>query len=586
MSRHRRTGAGPGAAKTQGMRSLLAATTALSLTLLAAPAVAQEQATVTEEMAYCASLGAKRPGYASTATYVEHLAGRFRAAGLDTRVEQFHVPRYDVEAERIEVVGAGARRVPGEVFAFSGTGTVQAPVVYVGTGRAQEYAGKDVRGKIVLVDRNEAFHRTAQLREVEAQGGAAMLYVSGTPDNLVQTGTVRFAQDTPARLVAMTVGMDDGAALKDQLDAGPLTMRLSVRASRVDAVGKNVIGVRKGTTHPDRYVVVAGHHDSWHGGAVDNCSGMGSLLQLVEQTRDLDPAYTVVYAAWDAEEIGLTGSYDFVRRHPDVVDRTVVVENLEMTSAATYAGGQQLPTSLLNLMFGTTSPAMNAVVYGAATRAGFTPVPTTANGVRSISGGIIPTDLQPFYARGVQGFSTFSSSPYYHTTQESPDKIDPASHVRVTDCLRNVLTDLQAVPPQALALREVPRVVVTAPAKAAAGQAVPVTVTVTDPAGRAVDDVGVRVLVNQRDHWAVTAGAATPLGGGRYRYTVPAGTTKADTTWLTATVDEQLYQAQGFAKVDQTVRAAAPAATASSRPVAAPAASAPSSGSLPSTGGT
>jgi len=46
--------------------------------------------------------------------------------------------------------------------------------------------------------------------------------------------------------------------------------------------------------------------------------------------------------------------------------------------------------------------------------------------VRSISGGVIPTDLQPFYTAGVQGFSTFSSTPYYHTTEDLPDKIDPA----------------------------------------------------------------------------------------------------------------------------------------------------------------
>lgn len=560
----------------------LALTCATVPLLVSGPVAAQEESTATREMTFCASLGEKRPGYKSTETYVRHLAQRLRAAGLDTRIETFHLPRFDVSTERIEVVGDLARVVPGEAFAYSGTGTVEAPVVYVGVGRPHDYSGVDAEGKIVMVDRNEAFHRSSQLSEVAARGGAAMLYISGAPDNLVQTGTVRFAQETPVDLPAMTVGSQDGATLKNQLKAGGLTMRLTVDAERVDAVGRNVIGVRRGRTYPDKHIVVAGHHDTWHGGAVDNCSGMGSLLQVVEQTRNLDPAYTVVFAAWDAEEVGLTGSYDFVRRHPDVVDSTVVVQNLEMTSAATYFGGSRLPTSLLNLMFGTTSPAMNAVVYEAAARAAFTPVPTTANGVRAVSGGIIPTDLQPFYARGVQGFSTFSSSPYYHTREEAPDKIDPASHVRVTDYLRNVLTDLQAVPPQALALREIPSVTVEAPARAAPGAQVPVTVTVTDPLGRPVDGVDVRVLVNQRDHWALTAGAAKPLGAGRYSYVVPAGLAAADTTWLTATVNEELYQAQGFASVDQTGGQAAAAPTAVP-PARTPAVRA--GRSLPATGG-
>lgn len=369
-----------------------------------AAAAAPAEDMVTREMRYCASLGAKPPGKASTRTYARHLVDRFEKAGLRTRTETFHLPRYDVSRQRIEVVGQGARRVPGETFTYGGTGVVNANVVDVGVGRPHDYAGKNVRGKIVMVERNESYHRTSQLTQVEAHGGAAMLYVSGAPDNLVQTGTVRWAQDRPARIPTMTVGSRDGAQLRDQLGSSGLRMRLEVQAERVDSVGRNVIGVRRGTVHPDKYIVVAGHYDNWHAGAVDNCSSMGSLLKIIQATRNLDPAYTVIFAAWDAEEIGLTGSYDFVRRHPRIVDNTVVNENLEMTSASTHVAGQQLPTNLVNLMIGTTSPAMNTVVYGAATRAGFTPAPTTATVVRAASGGIIPTDLQPFYARGVQGF--------------------------------------------------------------------------------------------------------------------------------------------------------------------------------------
>src|SRR3712207_6252870 len=275
-----------------------------------------------------------------------------------------------------------------------------------------------------MVDRNEAFHRSSQLNEVVAHGGAAMLYVSGSPDNLVQTGTVRFAQRPPAPVPTVTVGAVDGRALREQLNGGGLRMRIAVEAERVDGVGRNVIGVRRGTTHPDRYVVAAGHYDSWHTGAIDNCSSMGALLEVLEATRDQPSPYSVIFAAWDAEEVGLTGAYDFVRRHPDLLPKIVVDENFEMVSAATYVGENRLDHSAVNLVFGTTGPALNGTIYESAGRNAFTPAPTSANGVRSISGGIIPTDLQPFYSAGIQGFSTFSSTPYYHTREESPDKID------------------------------------------------------------------------------------------------------------------------------------------------------------------
>ena len=517
----------------------------------AAASSSASAATAGEEMARCAAFGEKHPGSAADAAAAQWIEGRFRGAGLETSVEQFHLPAYVVHDVAIAVVGQGARPVPGETFAYGGTGTVEADVVDVGTGRSSDYAGKDAKGKIVMVDRNEAFHRTSQLNEVLAHGGVAMLYVSGSPNNLIQTGTVRFAQATPAPIPTVTVGADEGKALRSQLGGGGLRMRIRVDATREDAVGRNVIGVRRGTTYPDRIVVVGGHYDSWHGGAVDNCSGIGSMLSIIDATKTLNPAYTIVFGAWDAEEIGLVGSYDWVMRHQDLVPNVVVDENLEMTSAATYVGQSRLDYSAINLLFGTTSPALNAVAYEAAARNAFAPAPTTAAGVRSISGGIIPTDLQPFYAQGVQGFSTFSSTPYYHTVKDDADKIDPASHERVSAVLRDALVDLQNVPPDALAYREVPRVVVSAPPAAAPGAPVDVSVTVTDPAGRPVQGVPVKILVNQRDHWVAAEGFATETAPGRYAYTIPAGATEADRTAITATADQPTYIAQGFGFVDQ-----------------------------------
>ncbi len=53
-----------------------------------------------------------------------------------------------------------------------------APAVDVGVGRPGDYEGKQVAGKVVVVSRDEAFHRTAQLDQVIAHGGAAMLATS------------------------------------------------------------------------------------------------------------------------------------------------------------------------------------------------------------------------------------------------------------------------------------------------------------------------------------------------------------------------------------------------------------------------
>jgi hypothetical protein len=371
-----------------------------------------------------------------------------------------------------------------------------------------------------------------------------MLYVSGSPGNLIQEGTVRFAQSEPASIPAVSVGAGTGAELRATLASGggSLKVALEVDASREDAVARNVIGVRRGTTHPDKVIVVGAHYDTWHAGAIDNCTGVGSLLSVADAIRGVPLAYTVVFAGWDAEEVGLTGSYDWVARHRDRLGDVVANVNLEMTAAEAGAPA---------VRFATSGAKMTAIVKEAAAANGYTPADIPATVVRQISGGILPTDIQPFYSAGVQGFSTFTSTPYYHTPQDTPDHVDPASLRRVSAYLRDALLGLQSAAPSELAVRDVPTVKVRAAKTAPAGAAIPVDIELRDPSGAAVEGVPVRVLVNQNDHWARNEGTATEIGGGRYRYTIPAGTTDEGTTAITATADTPAFIAEGYTSVKQ-----------------------------------
>ncbi len=572
------------------MHRVLTLTAAAGLLLIAAPVavLGQDGPTVLTETQACADLGRKQPGEPAGLAQAERIAERFAAANLDVEFEEFHVPVFDVGEVSIEVVAPTQTTYEGSSFAYGGTGIVEAEVVNVGSGRASDYAGVDAEGRIVLVERDLTFHRSAQLNEVEAHGGVAMLYVSAAPDNLVQVGTVRFAQHPPPHIPTVTVGADDGAELAALADAGDLRMRLEVDAERRDAVGVNVIGTRVGTTYPDDIILVGGHYDSWYDGAVDNCSAIGSMLQIAQDVADVDLAYTVVFGAWDAEEIGLVGSYDWVMKHPDLVERVVVNENLEMTSAATQVGSLELPHSVVNLIFGTTGPVLNGVIATSMAATGHVAAPTTANGVRQIQGGIIPTDLQPFYTLGVQGFSTFSNSAYYHTVEDDTSHIPSDSHVRVTDFLERFLLDIQDVPPEALRLREVPTVEVRVPEEVTVGESVPVEIEVTDLLGQGIAGGDVRLLVNERDHWPVLLESAVDAGGGTYTFEVPGeAVDEAGDLWFTASLSADLYAAEGHASTRVT-GAGVPTPEATTTPTPGPTGQGEGSSggpSLPATGG-
>lgn len=542
-----------GAARTPGMNGFLAGA-AVVFGVMALGALPAQAGIATDEMIRCAALGPKHPGMTSTNQMGDRLIEAFRGAGLEVSAESFHMPVWEPGAVALKIAdgspGAGTA-YPAESFAYGATGAVSAEVVDLGTGGESDYDGVDVRGKIAMVNRSDTFHRTVQIEIARSHGAAAMLLVAGSPDNMIQTGSVRWGQRPPSPIPAVTIGQQDGAALRAHMDGGAVTLQIDVAGERVDKVARNIVGVRKGTTYPDRIVVVAGHYDSWYAGAFDNCTAVGSLLHIVEELKDEAPAYTTYFIGWDAEEPGLVGSYDWIARHQALMPNVVLNVNLEETASALFVNGDKLDTPSPQLAGTTSSPTLQATVVATGATSLHTPVFGPMAALRGLSGGIIPTDIEGFYAQGVQGVTTAGLSPYYHTTGDTEDKINAADLEKISAWLTNLVRNVQAIPPDALAMREVPTVKVTAPKTAAAGAPVDVEIAVTGTDGQPVSDLAPLVLADQRHNWAVAEGIAKPDGPGVYRYTVPAGATDAFVTRLRVTVNDPDYLANGFAKVDQ-----------------------------------
>jgi hypothetical protein len=83
--------------------------------------------------------------------------------------------------------------------------------------------------------------------------------------------------------------------------------------------GVNVVGYVQGRAHPERYIVVTAHYDHLgvrggqvYNGADDNASGVAALLQLAAHFSRERPDNSLIFAALDAEEIGLLGARSLV----------------------------------------------------------------------------------------------------------------------------------------------------------------------------------------------------------------------------------------------------------------------------------
>ncbi|MFA7361058.1 MAG: M28 family peptidase [Candidatus Kapaibacterium sp.] len=94
---------------------------------------------------------------------------------------------------------------------------------------------------------------------------------------------------------------------------------LSVRYQVGDTNSVNVIARKTGTRFPNQKIVIGAHYDNiiWpvlpqpldtvHG-ADDDGSGIVALLEMARLTAGMSFEYTIEFAAWDNEEIGLYGS--------------------------------------------------------------------------------------------------------------------------------------------------------------------------------------------------------------------------------------------------------------------------------------
>jgi Zn-dependent M28 family amino/carboxypeptidase len=368
-----------------------------------------------------AAMGSKRSGTTAGNQAGDYVKQRFADAGYpDASFESFDFLSFDLKASSLAVtIDGAAAPMKHDVFQYSGKGHVDADIVDVGTGHLPNYSGLDVTGKIVLVTRDPTFHREAQYKIAAQQGAAAMLYVSQAPQNLIQIGTVADPEDGLATIPTITVGADDGQTIKDALAAnGTAHAVIDVDAAISPATGRNVIARLSGTDPSGAYVVVGAHYDTWYTGSTDNSAGVAMLLELAEAMAH-GPKHKlgVVFVGYDGEELGLFGGYDYLRRHVLQGNEPMLAfVNLEMPGASTDPMGTRAMAHTND------GPIVPAVVQSETNQ-----VYTLFVGMELVPGqfgGLIPTDIQGMYWSGLQGLTTYCDTPYYHTTEDTPDKLD------------------------------------------------------------------------------------------------------------------------------------------------------------------
>lgn len=293
------------------------------------------------------------PGYAAAA---RHMREKLVRAGLSNpSIEQFpadgktryaHFRSYlgwdPVEAVVEETnparVIARFPEVPVALADYSQDADVTAELVDVGAGTdPAHYAGKEIRGKIVLADGSlPSVHR----RACEERGAAGFLSDfpnqttawSGDDRDLVRWGHLSPYQ--PANRFAFMISKRQAEDLRRRLSAGErITLHARVKARMAPATYDVVVATIPGTDPSAGEVVLTAHLCHQSAGANDNASGSaaifeaGRALQSAIAKGKLQRPRRTIRFLWLPE---IAGSQAYLIRHPEIVPRLVAGIHMDM----------------------------------------------------------------------------------------------------------------------------------------------------------------------------------------------------------------------------------------------------------------
>jgi len=139
--------------------------------------------------------------------------------------------------------------------------------------------------------------------------------------------------------------------------------------------GVNVLGHIKGTTFPNKYIVISAHYDHLgikngkiYNGADDDASGISALFSFAEYFKKHPPKHSVILAAFDAEELGLKGSKYFVENSIILLDNIEVNINMDMIARSDknelFVTGTQNNQSLKHIILSSEASGKVKLILG------------------------------------------------------------------------------------------------------------------------------------------------------------------------------------------------------------------------------
>lgn len=264
-------------------------------------------------------------------TLVEELA----SFGLAGKVETFSIPSFRIQKAKLEVLEP--YQATYEVTGYGLTGSTEADGLLAELVYAEEAGDVNLQGtegKIVLLNEGLSVDKYEKLAKAKVAGfisiGGQVWERSDLPRRSIREPYFQHGKVPGVSILA--------ADALDMVKQGASKVRLTMVQDEFGADSRNVIAEIPGSQYPDEVVLFAAHYDSvpYSAGANDNGAGSVILMELARQFAAQAPSRTVRFCWFGSEELGLLGSFAYVKQHKEKLDPVKFVINVDV--AGGYLG--------------------------------------------------------------------------------------------------------------------------------------------------------------------------------------------------------------------------------------------------------
>jgi hypothetical protein len=344
------------------------------------------------------------------------------------------------------------------------SGSITAPLVYVGTASPAVLMHIDVRGKIavqqITPQGHMVFERTAAVgraRDLIERGAVAVVNAVKLPGN-------EQARDfSNCGGPCFNLGGRDGVFLESVLDAAAeagvidqLRMHISLETTRRSGLSaENGVAVIPGRS--DETIIINAHADAWYEGAGDNADGYAVMMGLARHFAlpENQPERTLVFVASAGHHsTGMNGPRSFVAMNPELAANSVLALNIEHVAQRnfsparstaddgyreTVADAREAP---IVAGVDNNSPFLNNLFARGVERYGVNFISDTSTMASGESGG--------YRGLGAAVVTVMQAPPLYHTSGEVLDVISTPGMERIARFFVYFINEVAGAPASAI----------------------------------------------------------------------------------------------------------------------------------------